>query len=63
MGFLGLLGLISETLINATGASNPIDSMNPKKPINSGNYIKRFIFFLIYVNITIKLQNERHIIC
>jgi hypothetical protein len=32
---------------------NSINSINPK------SYVKRFIFFLIYVNITIKLQNER----
>jgi hypothetical protein len=31
-----------------------INSMNPK------SYIRRIIFYLNYVNITTKLQNERH---
>jgi len=37
-----------------------INPMNLINPINLKSYKRRFIFFLIYANITIKLQNERH---
>ena len=39
------------------------NSMSQINPINSSNYGKRFIFFLIYVSITIKPQKERYIVC
>jgi hypothetical protein len=40
-----------------------IDLVNSINLINPKTYKKRFIFFLIYVIISIKLQNERCIIC
>jgi len=40
-----------------------INRMNPINSINSRNYRKTFIFFLIYVSININLQKERVIIC
>jgi hypothetical protein len=37
--------------------------MSPINPTNSIDYGKRFIFFLIYVIITAKLQKERYTVC
>jgi hypothetical protein len=54
------LGSILRNLTNAMNTSNPTDSTNSINPINSRNYSKRFIFSLIYVSITTKLQYERH---